>query len=42
MENFREKMLEVRPEIAEREAEFPVKIDLAMELGVLRDAANLS
>ncbi|WGT52608.1 hypothetical protein [Thioclava nitratireducens] len=42
MKNFRGKMLEVRPEIAEREAEFPAKIELAMELRALRDAANLS
>ncbi|OWY08837.1 hypothetical protein B6V72_18390 [Thioclava sp. F34-6] len=42
MKNFRDKMLEVRPEIAEREAEFPAKIELAMELRALRDAANLS
>ncbi|AQS50061.1 hypothetical protein BMG03_19240 (plasmid) [Thioclava nitratireducens] len=42
MKNFRDKMLEVRPEIAEREAEFPDKIDLAMELRALRDAADLS
>ncbi|MPQ96033.1 MULTISPECIES: helix-turn-helix domain-containing protein [Thioclava] len=42
MKSFRDKMLEVRPEIAVREAEFRDKIDLAMELRALRDTANLS
>ncbi|PWE50755.1 hypothetical protein DEM26_07620 [Thioclava sp. NG1] len=35
-------MLEVRPEIAEREAAFRDKIALAMELRALRDTANMS
>ncbi|PWE48121.1 hypothetical protein DEM26_19825 [Thioclava sp. NG1] len=42
MKSFHDEMLEARPEIAEREAEFPAKIALAMELRALRDAANLS
>ncbi|GEM_PF-4081313 len=35
-------MLGARPEIAEREIEFRAKIDLAMQLRALRDAANLT
>ncbi|OOY06948.1 hypothetical protein [Thioclava sp. F36-7] len=42
MKHFREMLLEARPEIADREAEFPDKIDLAMELRALRDAVNPS
>lgn len=42
MKSFRDKMLEARPEMAEREAEFRDKIDLAMKLRALRDAANLT
>ncbi|MPQ95671.1 helix-turn-helix transcriptional regulator [Thioclava sp. JE_KL1] len=42
MKRFRDKMLEARPEIAEREIEFRAKIDLAMQLRALRDAANLT
>ncbi|WGT48650.1 helix-turn-helix domain-containing protein [Thioclava nitratireducens] len=42
MKRFRDKMLEARPEIAEREIEFREKIDLAMQLRTLRDAANLT
>ncbi len=42
MTSFRDKMLEARPEIAAREAAFKLKIDLAMELRALRDAANLT
>lgn len=41
MKSFRDKMLEVRPAIAVREAEFPEKIKLAMELRALRDGADL-
>ncbi|TNF14642.1 MAG: hypothetical protein EP320_06500 [Rhodobacteraceae bacterium] len=42
MKSFRDAILEARPEIAEREAEFRDKIHLAMKLRALRDAANLT
>ncbi|OOY04601.1 hypothetical protein [Thioclava sp. F28-4] len=42
MKRFRDEILGVRPEIAEREANFEEKIALAMELRALRDSVNLA